>query len=104
MRVHLKAAAHRNEKARKKLEGPELPLAFCNVWAYFCELNETRGFLPGPDGIVVPATLSYAEIFAWSQLTGRILSAFDVHVLRAIDALWLSDDRDYQGEWWLTSS
>jgi len=57
-----------------------------HVWAFFLELNQARsgsGFGANP--------ISYTEILAWSQLTERNLSAFEVSAIKAVDRLFMGN-------------
>ena len=63
----------------------KLPIGiFPNLWEWFCELDSARGstefgFNP----------LSYQEISAWANLTGRSLSSHDVNIIKKLDVLRL---------------
>lgn len=55
--------------------GP-LPGAIAHVWTWFCELSRC------PDGV------GYADIQAWSALTGARPSAFEVECLMQLSAIY----------------
>lgn len=81
---HLRAVERQTRRTPPELIGPDFPREFATVWAWFAELNETRGangFGPSP--------LAYAEIDAWRRLTGRRPSPADIAILRALDRAWL---------------
>lgn len=78
---------------REKLEfigraedGPALPWAAAHVWEWFSELNTARhgtGFGVNP--------ISWAELSAWSALTGRTLRPWEVRALRAVDGAYMAE-------------
>lgn len=73
--------------AEAELKGPELPEAAAHVWGWFIELCASR-----QHGAYAVQSLTYAEIEAWSRLTGRALRPFEVAWLRTLDALWLAPE------------
>ncbi len=61
----------------------DLPIGiFYNIWSWFCELDAARQV--SEFGL---QRLSYQEIKAWSQLTERKLSPFDVNIIKRLDSL-----------------
>lgn len=66
------------------LLGPACPEPLVHVLGWFAELGAARGsngFGPEPIG--------YAEIDAWSRLTGRDPDPFEVRAIRALDRVFL---------------
>lgn len=62
----------------------EVPDEVAYIWAWFQELHAARGssgFAPSP--------ISYSEIFAWAQLTGREPEPWEIQVLKDIDMVYL---------------
>jgi hypothetical protein len=56
------------------------------LWQYFIQLSNVRtsnGF--GPNGI------SFAEIYAWQQLTGQSLDCWELDVVLQLDQLFLAN-------------
>ena len=61
------------------------PEIFTDLWYWFLELNSGRtsnGF--GANAI------SYSEIKAWSELTGRSLEPYQVSILKQLDRIVLN--------------
>lgn len=83
--AHLKVAAKRDRRAAAELAGPPFPQGCAYVWTWFCEISTARPW--SPHG---PQALSFAELAAWAQLTGRRLEPWEVELLRAVDAAWLA--------------
>ena len=56
-----------------------------HLWAWFLELHNSRSIagMSGEDRI------TYRDIYAWAQLTGREPTAWEVGVLRAMDDEYL---------------
>lgn len=64
------------KKPVQLVEQPPLPPALAYLWGWFTELQQGA------------APLSYQEILAWSQLTGRQATGTEVQVLRQLDAIY----------------
>jgi hypothetical protein len=71
------------------LIGPLCPPPLRYVLEWFLELAAARG----SSGFGI-SPLSFTEIKAWSELTGRRLSAAEVRLLRALDAAFLQVHRE----------
>lgn len=82
-RVHLEKVADRMPAARKALEGPPLPEAGAYVWTWFLELNAARA--PGFAGIT---PLSFLDMQAWAQATGRSVRRLELQWLKELDRIW----------------
>lgn len=70
---------------RDKLKGPKMPRQAQHVWEWFLELAAARtgnGFGPNP--------ISFSELKAWADLTGRNPKPLEIQWLKALDRLWLS--------------
>lgn len=69
---------------RRLTGGAELPIAGRHIWGWFCELcgSRTAGMASNP--------LTFMEIEAWARLTGVRPNPFEIRLLKAIDALWMS--------------
>lgn len=63
----------------------ELPVLFIDVWGWFLELHSTRG----SNGFGLNP-ISYSEIKAWSELTGRNPSPEDVRLIKMLDTVALN--------------
>ncbi len=62
-----------------------MPSALLDVWFWFQQLSRTRssnGF--GQDAI------SYAEVLAWSKLTGTQPDPLEIQALMAIDSVYIA--------------
>src|SRR5437879_6395898 len=62
-------------------QSPPQELAY--LWGYFLELHAARG----SNGFS-PTTLTFSEIGRWSALIGIALEAWEVMVIRRLDAEW----------------
>ena len=64
-------------------EEPELPYVVEHIWAWFQELNATRGggFGPGP--------ITWAEIDSWSRRTGIEPTPWEARMVRMLDREYL---------------
>ena len=62
----------------------ELPFEFSDVWGAFALLNGTR-----PQGMNIGA-ITYCEIDAYCRLQNVTFTAFEITVLKKLDALALS--------------
>lgn len=85
LREHLEAAMQATGNRPADLDGPACPSGVDYVWHWFCELSAARGssgFGPNP--------LGYADIDAWSRLTGRQPDVFEVSCLMALDGTYFS--------------
>jgi hypothetical protein len=83
-RQHLEAVAGRFEIYRRKLAGPGLPQEMAYLWDGFLELHFARR------SDTMPQPIAWSEIEAWARLTGRVLRAWEVDILRALDNAWLT--------------
>jgi hypothetical protein len=86
--AHLKQAAKHPlmaavaEEILEKEE--ELPWPVEYLWAYFTELNLSRGsggFGPGP--------ILYSEILAWMSCTGVWLNPWEIRAIKEVDAKFM---------------
>jgi hypothetical protein len=59
---------------------PKLSFEVQHVWQLFCDLNRTRRA-----GFNGPEPLSYAEMLAWSELTGMRIRPWEIEVIMALD-------------------
>jgi hypothetical protein len=66
------------------LESPPFPEELEFVWATFLELNSTRGV-----GMSGPLPLSYQEMKAWLELTGEVLTPYEVEAIKRIDKVYM---------------
>ncbi len=84
LRFHLQKVYESTGIMPAQLEPKESPEVLFYLWAYFKQLNETRGnngYSPNP--------LSFLEIEAWCRLMDISLSSFDVECLIALDQEFL---------------
>lgn len=83
LRDHLKAAERMMRRIDPRLY-QQCPLFAQHLWRWFCELHGAR-----QSGPVGPAPLSFSEIDSWSRLRAIPVSAEEVAVIRALDALFM---------------
>lgn len=85
MREHLEQVARQTGRVPSELEDePAIPACVETAWVWFFELNRARS---GTGLGINP--LSYAEISAWSELTGNRPAPFELRVIRALDEVYL---------------
>lgn len=80
MRKLLEDKAERTGQRAPELDGPECPPGLDYVWHWFLELAATR-----KGGGFGPERIGYADIDAWSRLTGCDPNPFEVGCLTGID-------------------
>lgn len=61
-----------------------MPRAAAYLWEWFLELSAARAA-----GGFGPAAITYPDIFAWSQLTGRAPAPWEVALLKQLDAVFI---------------
>lgn len=84
-RDHLLAAAKRGHlEAIKALDGPYFPEVVGYLYAWFMQLNNGRRI-----GVNGPERITYADIYAWSVLTGNNPQPQEVEALMQVDAAYL---------------
>jgi hypothetical protein len=66
------------------LQSPDFPQELEYVWSYFLSLNEGRGATQ-----VGAAPLTYSDIKAWAELTGNILTPFEVDCIKRLDRKYM---------------
>jgi hypothetical protein len=66
------------------MKGSPYPAGFTYIWDYFSEISAGR-----QSGMNGSQPLSYTEILAWVVLTKRNVSAWDVEVIKSIDAVFM---------------
>ena len=64
-----------------KLDGPGLSPAYRPLWAMYQEVSEGRS--PGGMG---PSVLTWADVVAWSTVTGATVDGWEAAMLFAMDA------------------
>lgn len=79
---HLEAIAEQTGDY-SELEGPEFPEIVAHVWEWFLELHSARG----------EGGISYSEIKAWCELNGRIVTPFEIGLIKQIDVVFLTKDK-----------
>ena len=83
-REHLAAVQRATGEAPPQLlERP--PAALALIWRWFCELSPGRQYA----GMGEPLPLSWAEIAAWSALSGARPTSSQVALIRRLDACFL---------------
>lgn len=80
VRSQLESVWQQTGKRPAELVDNELPMAIAHVWDWFVELTRTRRY-----GMSAPEPISYQEMAAWAELTGREPTPFEVGCLTAVD-------------------
>lgn len=62
----------------------DVPDVLSHVWAWFWELNASRG------GGMGPGPISFSEIDAWRRLTGADPTREEIAALREMDSTYLA--------------
>jgi hypothetical protein len=70
----------------EELEPIEKPACLDYLWQWFCELSNSRQYTD-----FGPLALSYQEIQAWANLTGKDPAAWEVEAIKQIDRLFLNE-------------
>jgi hypothetical protein len=83
MRAHLELGARAGiASAIARLRPPPFPDALVYLWAWFLELDSTRGMdMNGPSGF------TYPMIDAWARLTRRTIAPHELQALFLLDAV-----------------
>lgn len=84
LRDALVAGAQQTGTPHPDLLGDPLPEEIKHVWGWFDELKMARA----NSGFGVSA-ISFTEMLAWAQLTGRCPTSFEVQMLRDLDLLYM---------------
>lgn len=82
-RDHLQAAARQGNEP-EQLKPVECPDCILYLWEWFCGLSGARQMSE-----FGPGSLSYQEIMAWTNLTGKEIESWEVNALKMIDAVYL---------------
>jgi hypothetical protein len=85
VREHLEAVERRTGERPKELDECYIPKEAVHIWNWFLDLHAARtsnGFGSNP--------ITFAEISAWSALTGARPSEFEVGAIRRLDVLYIS--------------
>lgn len=72
------------EAALKALRGPRLPLEVAYLWGWYLELRSGRQYAMGD-----PLPVSWVDLAAWRDLTGRSPYPDEVTALMDIDRAYL---------------
>jgi hypothetical protein len=83
-REHLRQVEKQTGRTPLALISPEFPVELEYLWDYFLELSATR-----PQGYSGPLSITYQEIAAWKDLTGKIVTPMDVEVIKRLDQTYL---------------
>jgi len=84
LREHLTSVWQQTGRKPKELEPVLCPDAIYHIWGWFLEMHHSRG-----SGAMGPASITYPDIWAWSQLAGISPSPFELGCIRALDYLWM---------------
>lgn len=81
---HLTVISEATGEDVPELDGPDVPGIVSHVFEWFMELHASRQ--QGP--------ISYSEIRAWSGLTGRQPSPFEIDLIKRLDLTYLEQQND----------
>lgn len=87
LREHLQSVQQQTGQSPPELQGPELYPACAHWFTWWYELAEGRQSGLGT------SPLAWADIAAWSTLTGRQLDPYDIEALRTIDRAYLDANK-----------
>lgn len=74
-----------------ELDGPSLPEDSAHLWAWFVELDRSRGSTG-----FGPAPIGWQDMAAWASLTGRWPMPWECQALMAVDRVFLEEWRKAQ--------
>lgn len=84
---HLRAVQAKTGKVDELIaEAPDLPDGLAPLWRDFLELHDSRG-----SNGWGPSRITYADLRAYSDMTGTTLEAWEIEALRKADSVWLSE-------------
>ena len=67
-----------------ELVAPEFPDIVSHVWEAFLDLHKGRSY-----GMSGGNPLTWTDIAAWCNLTGIVLSSWEVNTIKALDMAWV---------------
>tara|TARA_R110000868_G_scaffold150541_11_gene373805 strand:+ start:460 stop:777 length:318 start_codon:yes stop_codon:yes gene_type:complete len=77
-------SAEKQAELEEELEVPPFPDGVGYLWEWFMDLSRSR-----PSTGFGPAGITYSEIQAWAALKRVNVAAWEVDILRALDAVFL---------------
>jgi len=80
----LEQVAKSTGRTPKELIGPEFPDVSAHVWSAFMALHSGRTY-----GMSGPNPLTWEGIAAWCNLTGIVLSSWELETVKALDMAWV---------------
>ena len=83
-REHLEQVAKVKGETPQELIGPEFPDVSVHVWDAFMRLHSGRTY-----GMSGPNPLTWECIQAWCNLTGIVLSSWELETIKALDMSWV---------------
>lgn len=86
LRDHLESVYRQTRIMPKELEPKELPYAISYLWEWFMELQRGRQY-----GMSGALPLSYSDIKAWAELTGKMPQCWEIDVIKQIDILYINE-------------
>jgi hypothetical protein len=85
LREHLESVARQSGKIPEELITLELPSTMVHLWGIFVDLDGGRTMhAAGPN------PLSWADMLAWTKLTGQYITGSEAQALRALDRAFLN--------------
>lgn len=83
-REHLEQVAKAKGETPSELIGPEFPDRLAYVWDTFMRLSSGRTY-----GMSGPNPLTWEGVQAWCNLTGIVLSSWELETIKVLDMAWV---------------
>ena len=83
-REHLEQVAKVKGEVPQEFIGPDFPDVSAHVWEAFLGLHSGRTY-----GMSGPNPLTWEAIQAWCNLTGIVLSSWELETVKALDMTWV---------------
>lgn len=84
-REHLEQVAKITGKTPDELVAPDFPDLLLYLWEAFLDLHKGRSY-----GMNGGNPLTWSDIAAWCNLTGIVLSSWEVTTIKALDMAWVA--------------
>ena len=92
-RQHLQQVMQHTGEPPEELLGPKMPRELRYMWEAFLSLHEGRTY-----GEAGPNPLSYTEMKAWCDLCHEDLRVWEISIVKALDATFLSVQNEKAGQ------
>jgi len=91
-REHLEQVEKMLGEAPPELISPDFPDVAAHLWAAFLDIHKGRSY-----GMSGGNPRSWSDIAAWCNLTGIVLSSWDVETIKALDMAWVRSSNEDKG-------